>query len=138
MKKTLLLGVYILLVCGLVGCNKVNEKQVKNIRLECVDICKQQVEEIPFTEKLFNEPEEIRTFINAINKAEKLNGELDYGVYFLMYLSYENGTEKKYVLNISNSDKEGIRGLLVDTAESGRGYSIPEELHKELRLLIYP
>jgi len=54
-----------------------------------------------------------------------------------MYVSYKNGKQKKYVLNISNLDKEGITGLLVDTKKSGQGYEIPERIHEQLRKLIY-
>ncbi|MNI91671.1 hypothetical protein D3C73_1493700 [compost metagenome] len=66
-----------------------------------------------------------------------MSGELNYGTYFLMYVSYENDSQKTYVLNISDSGQEGIRGLLVDTEDSGQGYEIPAEIHEKLRKLIY-
>lgn len=136
MKNVFILFGILLLI--LVGCNKVDETAIQSIRLECADLCKDgESSQMPFTEKTFEDADEIKIFERAMNKAEKMNDELDYGTYFLMYVSYEDGSQKKYVLNISNSEKEGIKGLLVDTADSGQGYSIPEELHNELRILIY-
>ncbi|RCW46458.1 hypothetical protein [Paenibacillus prosopidis] len=126
--------ILIILFGGLLGCNAVKEKEILNIRLECADLCK-QMEKPPFTEKTFEDTDEIKTFVKAINKAKKMNGELDYGVLFLMHISFKDGSQKKYVLNITK--EEGGTGLLVDTADSGQGYEIPEGLHNELSKIIY-
>lgn len=125
-------------IFALIGCTQANGSEIKSIRLECVDLCNSEdLTSVPFTERTYEDAADIRIFERAIDKAEKMSGELDYGVCFLMYLSYKDGSEKKYVLNVVNSDKEGIKGLLVDTEDSGQGYSIPEVLHNELRALIY-
>lgn len=127
-----------MLLFGVTGCSKPKVTEVASIRLECVDLCKSdQQSTVPFTEKTFTGADEIRPFVNAINKASKISGDIDYGTYFFMYVSYKEGSEKKYVLNISDLDKEGMRGLLVDTEDSGQGYEIPAEIHTELRKLIY-
>ena len=118
--------------------NHIKSSKVLSIKLECVDACENTKNTpVPFTEKTFVNKDEIRTFVQAINQADKLNGELDYGVLFFMHLSFKDGHEKKYVLNVGNSEKKGTKGLLVDTVDSGQGYSIPEKWHEELRKLIY-
>ncbi|MCL6603201.1 MAG: hypothetical protein K6T94_10030 [Paenibacillus sp.] len=137
MKLFARVGLFMLLVGVLVGCNKVRGNEIQSIKVECVDICKDQGEKTLFTEKTFNDADDIKTFARAINKATKIQGELDYGAYFYMYIYFENSSQKKYVLNISNEVDKGIKGLLVDSADSGKGYSIPEEFHNELSTLIY-
>lgn len=113
--------------------------KITAIRLQCVDLCREDRDATePFTEKTFTVESEIRVFEQAMNRAIKMDGNLDYGTYFLMYISYKDGTQKEYVLNISNDDQEGLTGLLVDTTDSGQGYEIPEEAHTALRKLIYP
>ncbi|MDG0813961.1 hypothetical protein [Cohnella rhizosphaerae] len=64
-----------------------------------------------------------------------MNGVLDYGVTFFMYLFFEDGTQKKYVLNVE--DQDGMNALLVDTDNSMQGYRISKELTSELRGVIY-
>jgi len=128
---------FILLVV-FVSPSNIKSAEVLSIRLECVDSCKDTKQtQASFTEKTFDDKNEIRTFVKAINRAKKLKGELDYGVYFYMYLSFKDGHQKKYVLNIGNSEKKGTRGLLVDTGNSGQGYSISEREHEKLRKLIF-
>lgn len=127
-----------MLLFGIVGCSEPKVTEVDNVRLECVDLCSSdQQSSVPFKEKTFTGADEIRTFVSAINKSVKMSGELNYGTYFLMYVSYENDSLKTYVLNISDSGQEGIRGLLVDTEDSGQGYEIPAGIHEKLRKLIY-
>ncbi len=128
----------LIFIFTLIGCNSFNGEEIKSIRLECADLCADKgLTAAPFTERTYQDASEIKRFERAIDKAEKMSGDLDYGVYFLMYVTYKDASEKKYVLNIVNSEKEGIQGLLVDTADSMQGYSIPEAQHDELRKLIY-
>ncbi|WP_148449109.1 hypothetical protein [Paenibacillus ihuae] len=127
-----------MLLFGIVGCSEPKVTEVDKVRLECVDLCTvDQQSTVPFTETTFTGADEIRTFVNAIDKSVKMSGELDYGTYFLMHVSYKDDSQKTYVLNISDSGQKGIRGLLVDTEDSGQGYEIPASIHEELRELIY-
>ena len=130
MKKAFIL--VFIMVLGIVGCgNKVeNEKEIVSIKIECADLCK-TMKNTPFTEKTYENEEEIRIFQRAINTAEKINGILDYGVVFYMYVSFEDGTQKKFVLNVADDDSS--TALLVDTAHSEQGYTIPKDQTKELR-----
>jgi hypothetical protein len=54
---------------------------------------------------------------------------------FFMYVSFEDGTQEKFELNVA--DEDGRTGLLVETADSGQGYTIPEDQTHELRKIIY-
>lgn len=120
----------------LIGCTSLHGTEIKSIRLECADLCSTD-KAAPFTEKAYEDANEIRVFEKAMNKADKMSGNLDYGVYFLMHVTYKDKSVKKYVLNIASSEQEGIQGLLVDTVDSMQGYSIPAAQHEELRILIY-
>lgn len=134
MKKVFIL--VLIMVLGIVGCgNKVeNEKEIVSIKIECADLCR-TMKNIPFTEKTFDNEEEIRIFQRAINTAEKINGNLNYGVIFYMYVSFEDGTLKKFVLNVDDDDAS--TALLVDTAHSEQGYTIHKDQTIELRTILY-
>jgi len=135
--KSLFVFILVLIV-GIVGCNSnvLNGKEIITVKLECADICK-TMNTHPFTEKIitYENVNELRIFQRAISKAEKMNGILDYGVMFYLYISFEDGTKKKYVLNVA--DEDGRTALLVDTADSGQGYTISKDQTDELRKLIY-
>ncbi|KIL34999.1 hypothetical protein SD71_15060 [Cohnella kolymensis] len=125
-------------VVGIVGCNSdvLNGKEMVGIKIECADGCK-TMKTPPFTEKIvtYENVDELRIFQRANSKAVKMQGELDYSVMFFMYLSFEDGTQKKFVLNVA--DEDGRTALLVDTADSGQGYTIPKDQTNELRKIIY-
>lgn len=138
MKKWIPLLVICLLAIGMMSYSKLKVSGVAGIRLECADLCDDgQIPAGLFAEKTYTEPQEIRVFVTAINKAKRIKGELDYGASFRMEVNLKNGKSRHYVLNISDSKEEGIRGLLVDSKDSGKGYSIPSKNHEELRKLIY-
>lgn len=113
-----------------------NGKEIVSVKLECADFCK-KAEKPPFAKKIFTKEngDALNVFRKAIVKAEKMNGVLDYGVTFFMYLFFEDGTQKKYVLNVE--DQDGMNALLVDTDNSMQGYRISKELTSELRGVIY-
>ncbi|MFC5653760.1 hypothetical protein ACFPYJ_32535 [Paenibacillus solisilvae] len=113
-----------------------SEKEILNIRLQCTVECKRMEKPPIFTEKIFEDADEIKIFVKAINNSKKIEAELDYSTFFLMHITFKDDTEKVYVLNVN--DAEGAVGLLVKKPGSSEGYySIPEELHNELRTLIY-
>jgi hypothetical protein len=113
-----------------------SEKEILNIRLQCTVECKRMEKPPIFTEKIFEDADEIKIFVNALNNSNKIEADLDYSAFFLMHISFNDDTEKVYVLNVN--DAEGAVGLLVKNPGSSEGYySIPKELHNELRNLIY-
>lgn len=130
----------ILALClGSAGCSTdlLDRQSIVTITLECADFCK-TMNNAPFAaEKIisYENADELRIFRRAIETAVKMSGELEYGVMFYMYLSMEDGTQKKFVLNVG--DEEDQTGLLVDTAASGQGYEIPEDQTAKLREIIY-
>ncbi|SFD84591.1 hypothetical protein SAMN05216378_1707 [Paenibacillus catalpae] len=126
----------ILLAAGMVSCNSVNrnENKIVSISLECAELCN-NFENPPFEHKRITSAGELSSFEGAMNKAVKIKGELDYGVIFRMFVSFEDDTQIQYVLNIDN--KPDSTGLLVDTAKSGLGYKIPKADADELRVIIY-
>ncbi|MBB3070040.1 hypothetical protein FHS14_003035 [Paenibacillus baekrokdamisoli] len=128
--------VIIFLVIGIVGCKSevLNGKEIVAIKLECSDLCK-KTPNAPFNQKILTDIDEIKIFERSISKAVKMKGELDYDVMFMMYVSFEDSTQKKFVLNVD--DEAGRTALLVDTADSGQGYEIPKDQTNELRKIIY-
>lgn len=111
-------------------------KEIVSVKLECADFCK-GAEKPPFAEKTFTKDngDALNVFRKAIVNAEKMNGVLNYVVIFYMYLLFDDGAQKKYVLNVA--DENGMNALLVDTEESSQGYTISKDLTSELRSFIY-
>ncbi|SEO98204.1 hypothetical protein [Paenibacillus sp. OV219] len=136
--------VIVALLCLLVSCRSGSDSSAQmnghgnhdivSITLDCADLCihheKQQLAEMKFTRS-----EDIQIFLDASGKAKEIMGELDYGVYFYMNVRFSDGSDNRYVLNVDRD--AGSTGLLVNVADSGRGFSIPERETALLRELIY-
>ncbi|MBM7566361.1 hypothetical protein [Paenibacillus sacheonensis] len=112
----------------------INEQDILTVRLQCTNECT-RMGKPPFTEKRFESADEINVFVQVINHSPKIEGDMDYSTLFLMYLTFIDGTEKVFALNVS--DLEGAVGLLVKIPGSSEGYAISEEFHRQLRTLIY-
>lgn len=123
----------IVLIYGLIGCMS-KENEALKIRLQCAEFCKNK-EQPPFNEKIITDVNEIKVFTEAIKKAKPINGILDYGTVFRVFVSFKDKTEKQYVLNIT--ENENAIPLLVNMSESEKGFSIPKENAVELRAIIY-
>ncbi|WP_308639755.1 hypothetical protein [Paenibacillus silvisoli] len=141
MRKLLYGFMIVVVLCGLGGCASKDKDEarptssdIKEIKLACAQMCK-EMESPPFDEKLITAEDDIEAFANAMNNAEKMAGVLDYGVIFNMAITYENGSEERYVLNIDND--ENSVGLLVNLNDSGQGYTISEQATRMLRTIIY-
>ena len=52
-----------------------SEKEILNIRLQCTVECK-RMGKPPFTEKTFEDADEIKIFVKAINNSKKIEGTL--------------------------------------------------------------
>ncbi len=113
---------------------EVTGEQWLSVDLECSDMC-MRMSEVPFTKRRFDVPNELAQFEAVLEQAERMEGILDYGIMYIMHVTQSDGTQKQYVLNVS--DEDNTTGLLVDLDVSEVGYSIPKELHQQLREMIY-
>ncbi|WP_027084412.1 hypothetical protein [Cohnella panacarvi] len=133
--------VIILIICtGFIGYwlleeSNINSKYVKEVLLECIQICLEQ-KNAPFPQKQFNDKQSIDLFLDAINKAKPISGSLDYGVDFMMTITMNEGEQKKYYLNIGNTERPQ-NGLLIKLPNTEQGYSISQKTSKKLQQLIY-
>ncbi|WP_336772838.1 hypothetical protein [Paenibacillus sp. MMO-58] len=138
MPRGWILIVIFMMILGITGCGNdvLDGKEIDKISIVCADECK-TVMPASFKETdvvIFEAADELNVFEKAITRAEVIKGEVDYGVLFYMYLALDDGSQKKYVLNIAKED--GRSGLLVDTY-SGKGYAIPVNLTDKLRAIIW-
>lgn len=109
------------------------ENEALKIRLQCAEFCKNK-EQPPFNGKVITDVNEIKVFTEAIKEAKPINGILDYGAVFRVFVSFKE-TEEQYVLNITENENE--IPLLVNMSESEKGFSIPKENAVKLRTIIY-
>lgn len=125
----------LILALGLIGCANKDKKEIVSITIQCADMCKTKtMQMVPFTEKTYEDKDEIKVFQQAIDKAEKMDGMLNYVALFFMTVTFDDGTYQKYVLNVSG--EEGSTGLLADTAHSEQGYTIPEDQAQQIWKMI--
>jgi hypothetical protein len=80
------------------------------------------------------DPVEIGIVIEAINKAERIAGSLDYSVEYKMNLTYADGSLTKYDFSLGKDPKQSA--LLVNHEDTHVGYSIPIENSNQVRKLI--
>ncbi|KGP85533.1 MULTISPECIES: hypothetical protein [unclassified Paenibacillus] len=80
------------------------------------------------------DPVEIGIIIEAINKAERIEGILDYSVEYKMNLTDADGSLTKYDFSIGKDPKQSA--LLVNHEDTHVGYSIPIENSNQVRKLI--
>lgn len=135
MKKAgILLGLFVVLLAGCNPSNGTNSnpKEVlpSLITLTCnpnftIEAC-EDVE--------FEDPVEIGIVIEAINKAERIAGSLDYSVEYKMNLTDADGSLTKYDFSIGKDPKQSA--LLVNHEDTHVGYSIPIEDANRVRKLI--
>jgi flavin-binding protein dodecin len=92
------------------------------------------MERPPFTEHIFEDRNQIKAFEDAINSANKDTREVEYALLFQMHVTFNDGTQKKYKLNVAE-DVSMKNGIFMSA--DGQGYVIPKEITNELRLLIY-
>jgi len=78
------------------------------------------MEKPPFTEKIFEDADEIIIFVKAINNSRKIETALDYSAFFLMDITFKDDTERVFDLNVN--DVEGAVGLLVKVTPSLKNF----------------
>jgi hypothetical protein len=135
MKKAgILLGLFVVL---LAGCNPPNgtnfypkEALPSLITLTCnPNVTIEACEDVEF-----EDPVEIGIVIEAINKAERIAGSLDYSAEYKMILRDADRSLTKYDFSIGKDPKQSA--LLVNHKDTHVGYSIPIEDANRVRKLI--
>ncbi len=132
-----------MMLIGLTGCaakegegkSEVSGDEVVSVTLACAR-GSNDAANVPFAEKTYEDQQEMTSFLQTIEKAEKMDGILNYVSMFHMTVSYESGTQQKYVLNIADDDESN--GLLVRADRDHQGYEILKDQAQALSELIYP
>ena len=103
---------------------------ISSIKLECTDVNRS----CPFPQKIFTGAADLEQFQHAMRRADKAKGDLDMAPMYWMYVTYKDGTQKKFVLNISE-DRKG-KALLVNM-EKGSYYTLSKNQTARLRSIIF-
>ncbi|OAB42339.1 hypothetical protein [Paenibacillus antarcticus] len=119
----------LLLLVIITGCNNNTDSNVSitSIGLECPKTTNDELCE----SKYLDDAQSIKIFEEAINKAIKMQGILNYVAEYNMTISNSNNTTKNYHLSLGTDRL--MNGLLVDQSNSGQGYEIPMKYANQLR-----
>ncbi|MGO4730468.1 hypothetical protein [Paenibacillus sp. 2KB_22] len=88
----------------------------------------------PCQDVVFDRSDEIRIMMEAIHKAERMTGIIDYGTQYKMSINNADGSVTRYDFSLGMDPK--MQGLLVNQEDTNTGYSIPLEDSNQLRRLI--
>ncbi|QOS77709.1 hypothetical protein JNUCC31_23535 [Paenibacillus sp. JNUCC31] len=137
-KAEILSGLFAVLLAGLLtGCNhsvSTNSNPKEALPSLITLTCNPNVTIEACEDVEFEDPVEIGIVIEAINKAERIAGSLDYGVEYKMDLADANGSLTKYDFSIGKDPKQSA--LLVNLEDTHVGYTIPIEDANRVRKLI--
>ncbi|MCP1183009.1 hypothetical protein [Paenibacillus sp. 1781tsa1] len=130
-------GVLLIVVIAtfIVGCNKPNESNAKEGLPVLITLtCNPNLTLEPCQDVKFDRSDEIRIMMEAIHKAVRLPGILDYGTEYVMSITNADSSITRYDFSLGMDPK--MQGLLVNQEDSHTGYSIPLEDSNQLRRLI--
>jgi hypothetical protein len=115
----------------------INARWITGVSLTSVTTSDQnQADQSEYSETLMlKDSTLIKTLAEAMNKSNKLLGELDWAPEFKMKLVYGDGYSKDYYIAIG--DEPGYRGVFTTAENGGQGYSIPVKNSDRLRKLIF-
>lgn len=139
--RHLLCVVSLLLVMVLSGCKNdvgfINARWIAGVSLIPVTTTDQKQADHPEHSEtlMLKDSALIKTLAEAMNKSNKLLGELDWAPEFKMKLVYGDGYSKDYYIAIG--DEPGYRGVFTTAENGGQGYSIPVKNSDQLRKLIF-
>ncbi|WP_174704754.1 hypothetical protein [Paenibacillus physcomitrellae] len=86
-------------------------------------------------DKFYDDDKTLKKFREAIEKANRIPGALDYQPEYTMTLTYRNSNQSVFYFSLtSNRD---YNGLVVEQSNSEKGYSIPKDKANELRDIVY-
>jgi len=107
--------------------------EIQNITISCTEVCNTFMDN-PFPELIFEDINEIKIFENAMENGIIDTREVEYAPLFTMNVTYNDGSQEEYKLHVAD-DVNITTGLLLTS--DGEAYVIPEEISKELKLLIF-
>ncbi|MCF7755778.1 hypothetical protein KQ941_15095 [Paenibacillus xylanexedens] len=117
------------------GCSKPNESNAEEGLPVLITLtCNPNLTLEPCQDVEFDRSDEIRIMMEAIHKAERLPGNLNYGTQYMMSITNADGSVTKYDFSLGMDPK--MQGLLVNQEDTSTGYSISLEDANQLRRLI--
>jgi hypothetical protein len=135
MKKAgILLSLFVVLLAGCNPPNGTNSNPKEALPSLITLTCNPNLSIEACEDVKFEDPVEIGIVIEAINKAERIAGSLDYSVEYKMSLTDADGSLTQYDFSIGKNPKQSA--LLVNREDTHVGYSIPIEDANRVRKLI--
>ncbi|WP_145320030.1 hypothetical protein [Paenibacillus xylanexedens] len=117
------------------GCSQPNEPESEEGLPVLITLtCNPDFTFEPCQDVKFDRADEIRNMMEAIHKAERLPGNLNYGTQYKMSITNADGSVTRYDFSLG-MDSE-MQGLLVNQEDTSTGYSISLEDSNQLRRLI--
>jgi hypothetical protein len=113
----------------------INARWITEVSLTFDPLYQYKQQKFSLKGKTYTEEAFIETLAEAMNKSERIMGELDYDANIDMKLVYGDGYTEDYHLGLG--EEFGHSGLLVSVKNTGRGYSIPAKYADKLRELIF-
>lgn len=117
------------------GCSQPNESNAEEGLPVLITLtCNPNLASEPCQDVEFDRSDEIRIMMEAIHKAERLPGILDYGTQYDMSITNTDSSITRYDFSLGMDPK--MQGLLVNHDDTHTGYSISLEDSNQLRRLI--
>ncbi|ETT51497.1 MULTISPECIES: hypothetical protein [Paenibacillus] len=117
------------------GCSKPNESNAEEGLPVLITLtCNPNLALEPCQDVVFDRSDEIRIMMEAIHKAERMPGIIDYGTQYKMSITNADSSITRYDFSLGMDPK--MQGLLVNEEDTHTGYSIPLEDANQLRRLI--
>ncbi|WP_405155911.1 hypothetical protein [Paenibacillus sp. FSL K6-0108] len=135
MKKAgILLGLFAVLLAGCNPPNVTNSSPKEALPSLITLTCNPDFRFEPCQNMQFNKPDEIRMFVEAIEEAEIIPGNMNYVAQYKMNIMNKDDSLMKYDFSIG-SDPE-MKALLVNHEDTTTGYSISIQDANRIRKLI--
>jgi len=130
-------GLWMVLVIAtfITGCTQPNEPDSEEgLPVLITLICNPNLTLEPCQDVEFDRSDEIRIMMDAIHKAERLPGILNYGTQYKLNITNADSSITRYDFSLGMDPK--MQGLLVNQEDTSTGYSISLEDANQLRRLI--
>ncbi|WP_458462589.1 hypothetical protein [Paenibacillus sp.] len=130
-------GLLIVLVIAtfITGCSQPNEPEPEEGLPVLITLtCNPNLALEPCQDVEFDRSDEIRIMMEAIHRAERLPGNLNYGTQYRMSITNAHGSVTRYDFSLGMDPK--MQGLLVNQEDTSTGYSLSLEDSNQLRRLI--